>query len=119
MKAFGGRKLKTKPQVATARLATSIPTFQVTIHTGAADHHRPDATDLAQVDDKSKSEARYVPNAQLPPPTFFEGPAPEEPSLPLLDALEDAPGAIPAYETTTPSAEKAAKTRQVRSVAHI
>lgn len=55
----------------------------------------------------------------MPQPTFVEGPAPEEPSLPLLDPLEEVPGAIPAYETTAPSAEKAAKIRQVCSVAHL
>ncbi|KAJ7875937.1 hypothetical protein B0H14DRAFT_2568531 [Mycena olivaceomarginata] len=70
-----------------------------------------------KTDDNPKSEARYVPNAQLPQlpqPPIFDDPTPEELSLPFLDAPEEAPGA---YEATAPSAEKAAKMQQ--NVAHM
>ncbi|KAJ7830551.1 hypothetical protein B0H14DRAFT_3714972 [Mycena olivaceomarginata] len=73
-----------------------------------------------KTDDNPKSEARYVPNAQLPQlpqPSIFDDLTPEELSLPFLDAPEEAPGAIPAYEATAPSAEKAAKIQQ--NVAHM
>ncbi|KAJ6632013.1 hypothetical protein B0H10DRAFT_2206416 [Mycena sp. CBHHK59/15] len=44
-------------------------------------------------------------------------PPPEEASLPFIDATEDASGALPAYETTPASEEKATKIRQ--NVAHM
>ncbi|KAJ7861145.1 hypothetical protein B0H14DRAFT_3620009 [Mycena olivaceomarginata] len=90
MKRIGGHKVNRKPGPSTARLAPSVASFGVTFH----------------IDDNPKSEARYVPNAQLaqlpqlPQPPIFEDPTPEELSLPFLDAPEEAPGAIPAYDAT-------------------
>ncbi|KAJ6568128.1 hypothetical protein B0H10DRAFT_1965119 [Mycena sp. CBHHK59/15] len=104
MKRVGGRKLQRPIEAvpATARVATNIPTVRVTFHT--------DAT--------AKSEERYVAKAALPPPIVFADQAmPDAPSMPFFDATEEAPGAIPAYETVLASEEKAGKIRQ--NVAHM
>ncbi|KAJ6603012.1 hypothetical protein B0H10DRAFT_2440650 [Mycena sp. CBHHK59/15] len=102
MKRIGGRKLERPSQAvpSTSRPATSVPTVRVTFHT--------DAT--------AKSEERYVANAGLPPLIACDDPMPDAPPMPFYDTTEEDPGAIPAYETTTPS-EKTAKIRQ--NVAHM
>ncbi|KAJ6623198.1 hypothetical protein B0H10DRAFT_1944174 [Mycena sp. CBHHK59/15] len=107
MKRIGGRKLERPGQAvpSTSRPATSVPTVRVTFHT--------DAT--------AKSEDRYVANAGLPPLIACDDPMPDAPPMPFYDATEEDPGAIPAYETTTPS-EKSAKIRQLihgQNVAHM
>ncbi|KAJ7860564.1 hypothetical protein B0H14DRAFT_3622269 [Mycena olivaceomarginata] len=97
MKRLGGHKVNRKPVPSTARLAPSVASFGVTFHIGAL-----------------RSNAQLP---QLPQPSIFDDLTPEELSLPFLDAPEEAPGAIPAYEATAPSAEKAAKIQQ--NVAHM
>lgn len=70
------------------------------------------------------SERRYVGNTTLPLEPLRESSGGEvlecpsnEPSLPFLNALDDAPGAIPAYETTPACDEKGGeKSKQMREV---
>ncbi|KAJ7658818.1 hypothetical protein DFH06DRAFT_1195994 [Mycena polygramma] len=93
----------------TSLLATNVPTYTINFH---ADNSTPE------------SEKRYVPNMTpaLPSTNHFENPLdPGEPSLPFAGASsapEEAPGAVPAYETTSPCHEQdEKKTRQ--NVAHM
>ncbi|KAJ6543190.1 hypothetical protein B0H10DRAFT_2135610 [Mycena sp. CBHHK59/15] len=109
MKSIGGLKLKRPSQnrLSTSRLAPSVRRFNVTFH----------------IDDTSKSEERYVANTGLPPESIPNAlPADDsEPTLLFLDAQDNTPGAIPAYETTPACDEegdkKTAKIRQ--NVAHM
>ncbi|KAF7363103.1 CxC2 domain-containing protein [Mycena venus] len=106
MKRTGSKK---KTDCSKSLLATGVPTYKITYHTDVG----------------TKSEERYVENADGPgpPPNIFETPlemSAEDPSLPFADATaaaEEAPGAVPAYETTVPCDEKGAKLRQ--TVAHM
>ncbi|KAJ7729337.1 hypothetical protein B0H16DRAFT_1734276 [Mycena metata] len=102
MKAVGVRRTKARaPAPAVAHVPTSVPTFQATVYAGGT----------------RTSKSRYVPNADLPPAVLLEEPPPQEVPLPFLERLDEAPGAIPAYETMEPSPEAAKKIRQ--TVAHM
>ncbi|KAJ7016243.1 hypothetical protein C8F04DRAFT_1282092 [Mycena alexandri] len=111
MKRVGISK-KVKAPTNTSRVATSVPSVNVTFHTGTT----------------STAERRYVGNTALPQDPIRESSGGEsfesssnEPSLPFLNALDDAPGAIPAYEATTACNEKGEdKSKAMRaSVAHM
>ncbi|KAJ7023557.1 hypothetical protein C8F04DRAFT_1271246 [Mycena alexandri] len=104
MKRLGGRRANhpTNSVSTPPRLATNVETFKVTLH-----------TDAARI-----TQQRYVKSTGLSP----EYRPPEEDSLPFPDAPlpapeETPPGAIPAYESTPQSEEKAARIR--KSVAHM
>ncbi|KAJ7683790.1 hypothetical protein B0H17DRAFT_1204924 [Mycena rosella] len=92
------------------RLATSVPSYKISYHT--------DTT-------ARKTEEHYMANTNttrsVPQGDIFDVPmevAPEGPALPFLDATEEAPGAVPAYETTKPCDEKGAKKTRL-NVAHM
>ncbi|KAJ7732900.1 hypothetical protein DFH07DRAFT_968174 [Mycena maculata] len=114
MKQVGVRRrdCKTDKEPSTARLATNVPTYEVTFHTGAS---------------APRTEGHYVTNTAgcVAQPTIFDLPAnmppdvpPDGQSLPFFfDATEEGPGAIPTYETTTPCDEKGAKIQ--KNVAHM
>ncbi|KAJ6604883.1 hypothetical protein B0H10DRAFT_2229362 [Mycena sp. CBHHK59/15] len=117
MKRVAVRRNTYKSVPTTARLAPAYrlcmsPSTQVQFT-----HHGPNAQTYLETDSTPKSEKRYITNMGLPQPTVFDDPAPDTPSLPFLDAPEETLGAIPAYESTAPSDEKAAKIRQ--NVAHM
>ncbi|KAJ7810694.1 hypothetical protein B0H14DRAFT_3480369 [Mycena olivaceomarginata] len=111
MKRVGSSQLpKTSANI--SRFATNVPSAKVTFHTGAT----------------VKSQRRYVGNGGLPQapilltPVRDEPNEPTEPNLPFSDATEEAPGAIPAYETTPACNEKgdAAKAEEIcQTVAHM
>ncbi|KAJ6558731.1 hypothetical protein B0H10DRAFT_1967236 [Mycena sp. CBHHK59/15] len=96
---------------------TTYPFTLVCQHEVQFTHHGPDAQTYLETDSTPKSEKCYMTNTGLPQPTVFDDLAPDTPSLPFLDAPEETPGAIPAYESTALSEEKAAKIRQ--NVAHM
>ncbi|KAJ6595489.1 hypothetical protein DFH09DRAFT_1305304 [Mycena vulgaris] len=103
MKPIGGLKLKRPSQnrPSTSRLAPSVPRFNVTFH----------------IDDTSKSEERYVANTGLPPESIPNAlPTDDsEPVLLFLDARDDTPGSISAYETTPACDEEGdEKTSKIR-----
>ncbi|KAJ7026891.1 hypothetical protein C8F04DRAFT_1296032 [Mycena alexandri] len=107
MKRVGGSKKIQTPRN-TTRLATSVPSVKVTFHTGTT----------------VTAEQRYIGNTTLPIEPIGEssgGEVLESLSNDFLNALDDAPGAIPAYETTPACDEKGnEKTEQMReSVAHM
>ncbi|KAJ6632072.1 hypothetical protein B0H10DRAFT_1937780 [Mycena sp. CBHHK59/15] len=78
----------------------------------------PSTQTYLEIDATAKSEECYVAKAALPPPIVFADQAmPDVPSMPFFDATEEAPGAIPTYETVLASEEKAGKIRQ--NVAHM
>jgi hypothetical protein len=104
----------------TSMLATNLPTYKITYHTGQPLPPVASAADLPPTDSSvPQSEERYLANATVARPAIVD-PAPEvdmiegRASLPFPDAHEEEPGAVPAYETTAPCDEKGAKKRQVR-----
>ncbi|KAJ6615202.1 hypothetical protein B0H10DRAFT_2258038 [Mycena sp. CBHHK59/15] len=103
MKRIGGRKLEVPAKLYRAHRALP-PAYQ---RSGL-----PSTQTYLETDATAKSEDRYVANAGLPPLIACDDPMPDAPPMPFYDATEEDPGAIPAYETTTPS-EKSAKIRQV------
>ncbi|KAJ7037559.1 hypothetical protein C8F04DRAFT_1035503 [Mycena alexandri] len=99
MKPVGKFKVTAKKSpVKTARVATSIPTFQVTFHTEGAP--KTEQYYLA----KSIFSQLAVSNDSPP-----DDPTPAESLLPFLDAPEEVAGAIPAYNTTPAYDEKGGK----------
>ncbi|KAJ7656615.1 hypothetical protein B0H17DRAFT_1213768 [Mycena rosella] len=113
MKQLGRRRVErtniNQPTTPT-RLATSVPSYKISYHT--------DTT-------ARKTEEHYVANAtttrSVPQGDIFDVPmevAPEGPALPFLDVTEEAPGVVPAYETTKPCDEKGARKTRL-NVAHM
>ncbi|KAJ7837757.1 hypothetical protein B0H14DRAFT_3459895 [Mycena olivaceomarginata] len=107
----------------TSMLATNLPTYKITYHTGQPLPPVASAADLPPTDSSvPQSEECYLANATVVRPAHVD-PAPEVDmieggaSLPFPDAHEEEPGAVPAYETTAPCDEKGAKKRQ--TVAHM
>ncbi|KAJ7789424.1 hypothetical protein B0H14DRAFT_2627257 [Mycena olivaceomarginata] len=113
MKRIGSSQLpKTSAKI--SRFATNIPSAKVTFYTVA------NIGTGATV----KSQQRWgLPQAPiLLTPVCDEPNEPTEPNLPFSDATEEAPGAIPAYETTPACNEKgdAAKAEEIRqTIAHM
>ncbi|KAJ7488468.1 hypothetical protein B0H11DRAFT_2278486 [Mycena galericulata] len=108
MKRIGGRKNANQPAASTTHLATSVPKYTITYHTGTS----PPETEERYERDASR-------NVEVPPdlPSVDVSHSVDDP-LPLCDASEETAGAIPAYETTTPcDAEGVRKKRQ--NVAHM
>ncbi|KAJ7782184.1 hypothetical protein B0H14DRAFT_3507241 [Mycena olivaceomarginata] len=108
----------------TSMLATNLPTYKITYHTGQPLPPVASAADLPPTDSSvPQSEERYLANTTVARPASSVDPAPEVDmieggaSLPFPDAHEEEPGAVPAYETTAPCDEKGAKKRQ--TVAHM
>lgn len=104
----------------TSMLATNLPTYKITYHTGEPLPLVASAADLLPTDSSApQSEERYLANATVARPASLD-PAPDVDmieggaSLPFPDAHEEEPGAVPAYETTAPCDEKGAKKQQVR-----
>ncbi|KAJ7669678.1 hypothetical protein B0H17DRAFT_1209639 [Mycena rosella] len=101
MKRVGHKKhqnVTRNTQPSTSLLATSVPMYTITYHTDSS---------------APQTEERYLASATVVRPAILDDP----PNLPFLDAPEEVPGAVPAYETTTPCDEKGAKKRQ--NVAHM
>ncbi|KAJ7020730.1 hypothetical protein C8F04DRAFT_1274647 [Mycena alexandri] len=103
-----GKNKTTQSLGNTSRVATSVPSVKVTFHTGTT----------------LKSERRYIGNAGLPAEPILvreQQNEPTEPTLPFLNATDETPGAIPAYETTPACDEKGnEKAKAMReTVAHM
>ncbi|KAJ7237070.1 hypothetical protein C8J57DRAFT_1728062 [Mycena rebaudengoi] len=80
---------KKEEHPSTSLLAASVPTYQITLHNSPA----------------PRVEHYYAPNATTPQPPLPDIPANNDSILPFpetLAAVKEAPGAIPAYETTRP-----------------
>ncbi|KAJ7771912.1 hypothetical protein B0H14DRAFT_3509043 [Mycena olivaceomarginata] len=90
----------------TSMLATNLPTYKITYHTGQPLPPVASAADLPPTDSSvPQSEERYLANVTVARPRQCRPCTREE------------PGAVPAYETTAPCDEKGAKKRQ--TVAHM
>ncbi|KAJ7429433.1 hypothetical protein B0H11DRAFT_2265751 [Mycena galericulata] len=108
MKQIGGRRIVNRPAASTTHLATNVPKYTVTYHTGTS----PPETEERYARDASRTQKNAV------PPDLPSVDVSVEDPLPLFDASEETAGAIPAYETTTPcDAGGARKKRQ--NVAHM
>ncbi|KAJ7738920.1 hypothetical protein B0H14DRAFT_2638390 [Mycena olivaceomarginata] len=111
MKCIGSSQLPQNPANISC-FATNIPTTKVTFHTVA------NIGTGATV----RSQRRYVENGGLPQAPILPTPVRDEPNLPFFDAMEEAPSAIPAYETTPACNEKGdvAKAEEIhQTVAHM
>ncbi|KAJ7028235.1 hypothetical protein C8F04DRAFT_1266137 [Mycena alexandri] len=112
MKRVGISK-KVKAPTNTLRVATSVPSVNIRFHTGLT----------------STAERRYIGDATSPKKPvceasgaeIFDSLCNEEPSLPFLNAHDDAPGAVPAYKATTACDQKGEKkSKEMREcVAHM
>ncbi|KAJ7720671.1 hypothetical protein DFH07DRAFT_784330 [Mycena maculata] len=112
MRRLGGRKVARRSVPDKSVFATSVPTYKVTFHTNGS----APKTEEHYVDPASGSRNNAVP-LDTAPEMSVDVP-PDGPFFPFLDTSEEASGAIPAYETTTPCDEKGeTKTRQ--SVNHM
>ncbi|KAJ7798247.1 hypothetical protein B0H14DRAFT_3492721 [Mycena olivaceomarginata] len=111
----------------TSMLATNLPTYKITYHTGQPLPPVASAADLPPTDSSvPQSEERYLANATVARPASVD-PAPEVDmieggaSLPFPDAHEEEPGAVPAYETTARAMRRVQRNdsvdRHVRTVA--
>ncbi|KAJ7141932.1 hypothetical protein C8R43DRAFT_954584 [Mycena crocata] len=118
------KKNEKRQNPSTSLLASSLPSYTITYHSSKALPPVPNAvadppTDIPAT--PPKREERYVANAssRVPPKLVFDT-APDDVPLPFPDTTlgaEEAPGAIPSYESTTPCNENGKKKRQ--NVAHL